>query len=340
MGIVPFRCNYWLQESCWRQPENYCIGILRGFVAPHGDGVWDNNGQSKHIKRNLFMGQIDQEAEKWDLIIQPRRRWFDLHLRDLWCYRDLISLFVKRDFVTFYKQTVLGPLWYIIQPIIITVVFTVIFKKIAGISTDGIPAYLFYLSGIVPWNYFANCLNQTSNTFVKNAGIFGKVYFPRLTVPVSIVIINLVKFGIQLTLFIGFYIYFIVGGSVVRPTLLILLLPALIFQMAVLGLGAGILVSSLTTKYRDLTFVMTFAVQLWMYASSVVIPASKVPERFLYFYMMNPMASIIEMFRYSVFGVGVVNPVCICISWAVTLVVFFGGVILFSRIEKSFMDTV
>ncbi len=286
------------------------------------------------------MGQTNREAEKWDLVILPKRGWFDLHLRDLWRYRDLISLFVKRDFVTFYKQTVLGPLWYIIQPVLVTVVFTVVFEKIAGISTDGVPGYLFYLSGIVPWTYFASCLNETSNTFVKNAGIFGKVYFPRFTVPVSVVIINLVKFGIQIILFVGFYIYFIAGGSPLRPTLLILLLPVLIFQMAVLSLGAGVLVSSLTTKYRDLTYVMSFAVQLWMYASSVVIPASKVPERFLYFYMMNPMASVVEMFRYSVFGVGVVNPVCICISWAVTLAVLFGGIILFSRVEKSFMDTV
>jgi len=281
-----------------------------------------------------------KEQEQWDLILRPRTGWFDLHLQDLWRYRDLISLFIKRDFVTFYKQTVLGPLWYIIQPVLITVVFTVVFKKIAGISTDGIQGYLFYLSGVVLWNYFANCLNETSHTFVKNAGIFGKVYFPRFTVPVSTVIINLVKFGIQLILFVGFYIYFVARGSQVRPTLLILFLPVLIFQMAVLSLGAGILISSLTTKYRDLTFVMTFAIQLWMYASSVVIPASKVPERFLYFYMMNPMASVIEMFRYSVFGVGVVNPIFTCISWVITLVVFFGGVVLFSRIEKSFMDTV
>ena len=286
------------------------------------------------------MDGTKKEQKQWDIILRPRTGWFDMHIRDLWRYRDLIFLFVKRDFVTFYKQTVLGPLWYIIQPVLITVVFTVVFQKIAGISTDGIPGYLFYLSGIVPWNYFANCLNETSHTFIKNAGIFGKVYFPRLTVPVSIVIINLAKFGIQSLLFIGFYIYFIAKGEPIRPTLLILLLPVLIFQMAVLSLGVGILVSSLTTKYRDLTYVMTFMVQLWMYASSVVIPASKVPERFLCFYMMNPMASVIETFRYAVFGVGVVNPIYVCISWAVTLLVFFGGVILFSRIEKSFMDTV
>lgn len=286
------------------------------------------------------MIETQEKYEKWDLTIQPKRRWFDLHLQDLWRYKDLISLFVKRDFVTFYKQTVLGPLWYIIQPVLVTVVFTVVFKKIAKISTDGIPAYLFYLSGIIAWNYFANCLNQTSSTFVKNVGIFGKVYFPRLTVPVSIVIINLVKLGIQLLLFVGFYIYFTADGSLVRPTLFVLLLPVLIFQMAVLSLGAGILVSSLTTKYRDLTYVMTFAVQLWMYASSVVIPASSVPEKYQYLYMMNPMASVVEMFRYAFFGVGVVNPVCIAISWGVTLFVLFAGIILFSRIEKSFMDTV
>ena len=286
------------------------------------------------------MGQIDQEAEKWDLIIQPRRRWFDLHLRDLWRYRDLISLFVKRDFVTFYKQTVLGPLWYIIQPILTTIVFTVIFGKVARIPTDGVPPFLFYLAGTITWSYFANCLNQTSNTFVKNAGIFGKVYFPRLTVPVSIVIINLVKFGIQLTLFLGFYFYFIAGGSPVRPTLLVLLLPVLILQMAVLSLGVGILVSSLTTKYRDLTYVMTFAVQLWMYASSVVIPASSIPEKYLPFYMLNPMTSVIEVFRYAFLGRGVVDTVYMSISWVVTVFILFLGITLFSRIEKSFMDTV
>jgi len=292
------------------------------------------------MEYKFVMVRTGEEREKWDLIIQPRRRWFDLHLRDLWRYRDLISLFVKRDFVTFYKQTVLGPLWYIIQPLLITIVFTLIFGKLARISTDGIPPFLFYLAGNVAWSYFANCLNQTSNTFVKNAGNFGKVYFPRLTVPVTVVIVNLVKFGIQLTLFIGFYIYFIADGSAVRPTLLILLLPVLILQMAVLSLGSGILVSSLTTKYRDLTFVMTFAVQLWMYASSVIIPASSIPQKYLPVYMLNPMASIIEVFRYAFLGKGVVNPTYVTISWAVTLLVLFGGITLFSRIEKSFMDTV
>jgi len=286
------------------------------------------------------MIEIDEKYEKWDLIIQPRKRWFDLHLRDLWRYRDLISLFVKRDFVTFYKQTILGPLWYIIQPVLITIVFTVIFGKIARISTDGLPPFLFYLAGNVAWGYFANCLHQTSNTFVRNAGIFGKVYFPRLTVPLSIVIINLVKFGIQLILFLGFYFYFIASGSPIRPNLLVLLLPILVFQMAVLSLGSGILVSSLTTKYRDLTFVMSFAVQLWMYASSVIIPASSIPQKYQPVYMLNPMASVIEAFRYAFLGKGIVNPAYVITSWAITMLVLLGGIILFSRIEKSFMDTV
>lgn len=286
------------------------------------------------------MDETYREQEKWDLVIQPRKRWFDLHLRDLWCYRDLIILFVKRDFVTFYKQTALGPLWYIIQPLLTTVVFTVIFGKLAGIPMDGVPPFLFLLAGNITWGYFAGCLNETSNTFIKNASIFGKVYFPRLTAPVSVVIINLVKFGIQFVLFLGFYIYFIARGSTVRPTSLILLFPILLFQMAVLSLGTGILVSALTTKYRDLTFVMTFAVQLWMYASSVIIPASSIPEKYRFIYMLNPMASVIESFRYAFFGRGVVDAVYIYISWAVTLAVLLVGIILFSRIEKSFMDTV
>jgi lipopolysaccharide transport system permease protein len=281
-----------------------------------------------------------KEQEKWDLVIQPRNQWFNLHLQDLWRYRDLISLFVKRDFVTFYKQTAFGPLWYIIQPLLTTVVFTVIFGKLAGIPMDGVTPFLFLLAGNVTWGYFAGCLNETSNTFVKNAGIFGKVYFPRLTAPVSVVIINLVKFGIQFVLFLGFYIYFIGRGSAVRPTSFILLLPVLILQMAVLSLGAGILVSALTTKYRDLTFVMTFAVQLWMYASSVIIPASSIPEKYRPIYMLNPMTSVIESFRYAFFGRGVVVVVYMCISWMVTLVILFGGIILFSRVEKNFMDTV
>ncbi len=286
------------------------------------------------------MNKTNEKQEQWDIILQPTTGWFDLHLRDLWRYKDLVALFVKRDFVTFYKQTVLGPLWYIIQPLLTTIVFTVIFGNLAGIPMDGVPKFIFLLAGNVAWGYFAGCLNETSTTFVKNAGIFGKVYFPRLTAPVSVVIINLVKFGIQFVLFLCFYAYFIVRGSDIRPTFLVLLLPVLILQMAVLSLGAGILISALTTKYRDLSFVMTFAVQLWMYVSSVIIPASTIPEKYRSIYMLNPMTSVIEMFRYAFFGRGVVDVVYVAIGWAVTLAVLLVGITLFGRIEKSFMDTV
>jgi len=285
-----------------------------------------------------------EQLESWDLVLHPRTRWFDLHLGDLLRYRDLIWLFVKRDFITFYKQTILGPLWYILQPLLTTVVFTVIFGKFGKIPTDGIPRFIFYLSGTVTWSYFANCLSQTSNTFIKNAGVFGKVYFPRLSVPISVVIINLAKFSIQFIVFLTFYTYSIVKGASIRPGLFILLLPVLVFQMALLSFGTGILVSSLTTKYRDLNFVMTFAVQLWMYGSSVIIPASvvaeKVSTRWLYVYMLNPMVSIVEMFRYAFFGEGLVKPVFIAMGWCVTLLVLFAGVTLFGRIEKNFMDTI
>lgn len=280
------------------------------------------------------------KGETWDLIIQPKKKWFDLHLGEIWQYRNLIVLFVKRDFVTFYKQTVLGPLWYLLQPLFTTIVFTVVFGKIAKVPTDGVPPFIFYFSGSIAWSYFASCLKQTSNTFIANAGIFGKVYFPRFTVPISVVAINLVKFFIQMLLFFSFYLYFITSGSPIRPTVFLLLLPVLIFQMALLGLGTGVLVSSLTTKYRDLNFVMGFAIQLWMYLTPVVYPASILPEKYLLVYMLNPMASVIELFRYAFFGTGMVNFTYFAVSWAVTLLILFAGVILFNRIEKSFMDTV
>ena len=280
------------------------------------------------------------EKQRWDLIIEPQRGWFDIHLNDLWRYRDLVLLFVKRDFVTFYKQTILGPLWYIINPIVNTIVFTIIFGKLAKISTDGTPPFIFYMAGTVAWGYFATCLTGTSNTFVANAGIFGKVYFPRLTVPVSKVIIGLLQFGIQFTIFIAFFSYFMWQGADVRPNYLILTLPLILLQMAVLGLGFGILISSLTTKYRDLTFAMGFAVQLWMYATPVVYPLSIVPEKYRMLSAMNPMTSIVESFRAAFLGASAIEPVHIACSVTITLLVFIVGIIMFSRIEKTFMDTV
>ena len=287
------------------------------------------------------MGKMKKmENNNWDLIIVPKTGWFDLHLGDLWRYRDLVFLFVKRDFVTFYKQTILGPLWYIIQPVFNTIVFTVIFGKLAKIPTDGIPPFLFYLSGTVVWGYFAQCLTSTSNTFVSNAQIFGKVYFPRMSVPTAIVITGIFQFIIQFAVFLGFYFYFKLNGADVRISVLIFMLPLLLLQMAVLGLGMGILISSLTTKYRDLTFAMGFCVQLWMYLTPIVYPLSQVPERFRLVYVLNPMVSIVELFRAAFLGIGTVEPVHIGISIAVTLIVFIAGVIMFSKVEKTFMDTV
>ena len=282
----------------------------------------------------------NKEDYNWDLIIRPNAGWFDLHLGDLFKYRDLIYLFVKRDFVTFYKQTILGPLWYIIQPLVNTAIFTVIFGKVAKIPTDGIPPFLFYMSGTVAWGYFATCLNGTSNTFVKNAQIFGKVYFPRLTAPVSVVITGLFQFGIQFVLFLCFYFYFLNSGSDIKPNILILTIPLILFQMAVLGLGTGILVSALVTKYRDLTFAMTFVVQLWMYLTPVVYPLSQVPEKFRMIYVINPMASIVESFRAAFMGVSSVKPEHIAISVSVTILIFLAGLVMFSKVEKTFVDTV
>lgn len=278
--------------------------------------------------------------ENWDLVIKPKRGWFDLDLKDIWKYRDLIGLFVKRDFVVFYKQTILGPLWYLIQPLFTTFVFTIIFGNIAKISTDGIPPFLFYLSGTVGWNYFANCLNGTSNTFINNAGIFGKVYFPRLIIPISTVIINMAQFLIQMSLFLVMYLFYYLTGTDIHPSIWVLGIPLALLQMALLGLGMGILISSLTTKYRDLVFLMTFGVQLWMYATPVVYPSSIIPKEYLAYYMLNPMASVIETFRYAFLSQGTLEPAYMAISWGVTLTILFLGVILFHRVEKSFMDTV
>ncbi len=278
--------------------------------------------------------------DNWTLILKPKTGWFDIHLGELWRYRDLIALFVRRDFVAFYKQTVLGPLWYLIQPIFTTLVFTIIFGRIAKIPTDGVPPFLFYMAGNVAWAYFAGCLTGTSNTFVANAGIFGKVYFPRLTMPLAKVITDLLKFGIQLTLFLGFLAYFKLSGADVHFSPWMLYVPVLILQMALLGLGFGILISSLTTKYRDLTFLVGFGMQLWMYATPVVYPLSQIPEQYRTLYMLNPMASVVETFRMSFLGVGSIEPMHVILGWAVTLTVLFTGIVLFSRIEKTFMDTV
>lgn len=278
--------------------------------------------------------------KEWDLEIKPKTGWFDLNLSELWKYRDLLFLFVKRDFVTIYKQTILGPLWYIIQPLFTTIVFTIIFGKVAKIPTDNIPPFLFYMSGNIMWSYFSTCLISTSDTFNANSSIFGKVYFPRLIIPFSVVVVNLLQFAIQFVLFLGFYLYFMDKGAPIHPTAWLAALPILLAQMALLGLGMGILLSSMTTKYKDLKFALSFFVQLWMYATPIVYPLSQVPDWLLPYYVLNPMASVIEGFRYAFLGTSSMQWSYVAISWSVTLIVLFFGVILFSRIEKTFMDTV
>tara|TARA_B100000686_G_C16596409_1_gene866243 strand:+ start:198 stop:1046 length:849 start_codon:yes stop_codon:yes gene_type:complete len=280
------------------------------------------------------------KEEKWDLHIKPKNNWLDIDFRELFRYRDLIYLFVKRDFVTFYKQTILGPLWYIIQPLINALVFTVIFGNLAKISTDGIPPFIFYMAGTVVWGYFAACITLTSNTFNQNAEIFGKVYFPRITVPIANVIISLLQFLIQFVIFIFFLFYFISQGSEIYPNFYILLLPLLVFQMAILGLGFGILISSLTTKYKDLTFVMSFGIQLWMFATPIVYPFSIIPEKYKIICSLNPMTSVVEIFKLAFLGSSSIEFTHVLISVAVTISVFVFGLFMFNKMEKNFMDTV
>lgn len=277
----------------------------------------------------------------WTMDIEPQRSLFDLRLRELWQYRDLVMLFVRRDFVAVYKQTILGPLWYLIQPLLTALTFTFIFGQVAQLPTDGLPQFLFYMSGTVIWSYFAECLNKTSNTFVQNANLFGKVYFPRMAVPVSILISNLITFAIQFILFLAFVLFFVLRGTEIEINIWwIALSPILILMMAGLGLGFGIIISSLTTKYRDLRFLVTFGVQLLMYATPVIYPVSSIPERFQWIILANPMTPVVEAFRFAFLGVGTVNSLNLLYSFVFMLIVVFIGSIIFNRVEQTFMDTV
>jgi len=282
---------------------------------------------------------VDQQST-WDIVIRPQRAWWDLRLGDLWRYRDLIRLMVWRDFIAIYKQTVLGPVWHLIQPLMTTVVFTVIFGGIAKLPTDGLPPFIFYMAGNTVWAYFSICLLSTSNTFTSNAGIFGKVYFPRLSVPISIVISNLIAFAIRFGLFIALLVYFVLTGSTVRLTAWIFMLPVLILLMAGLGLGGGIIISSLTTKYRDLQHLATFGVQLFMYASPVIYSISNVPEKWQWLLLANPLTPIIEVFRLAFLGTSSVNPILLLYSAGCTALVLLVGILVFNHVENTFMDTV
>jgi len=279
-------------------------------------------------------------SENWDLIIRPKKDLLDIDLNALWRYRDLITLFVRRDFVSKYKQTILGPLWFLIQPVLTTIMFAIVFTRIAKISTDGLPPILFYMSGTVAWTYFSTCLNTTSNTFITNAHIFGKVYFPRLAVPISIVISTLIQFFIQfflLLIIMGFYLF---KGFSFHINAYILLLPFLIFLMALMGLGFGIVISSLTTKYRDLTQLVSFGVQLWMYATPIVYPLSSIPEKYRILVLLNPLTSVIETFRFALLGSGTFNAFHLLYSTIFAFGIVIIGILLFNRVEKTFIDTV
>ena len=280
------------------------------------------------------------QQENWTTVIKPKTGWFDINLKELIQYKDLIVMFVKRDFKTMYKQTILGPLWIIINPLLTTLMFTVVFGNIANISTDGMPQIVFYMLGTTVWTYFSSCLTKTSSTFTGNAAIFGKVYFPRLVTPISTVISGLINFGVQFLMFLGFMAYFMIKGSPIEPNLWILITPLLLVQLAALALGFGIIISSMTTKYRDLAVLVTFGVQLWMYATPVVYPASQIGGKLKTLMMLNPVSPIVESFRYAFLGSGSIPWNYLGISVVTTLVVLFAGVVLFSRVEKTFMDTV
>lgn len=277
---------------------------------------------------------------EWDLVIEPQSSLLQLNLKDVWRYRDLLWLLVKRDFVSFYKQTILGPLWFFIQPLFTTIIFTFIFGNLAGLSTDGLPQPLFYMAGITAWNYFADCLTKTSTVFRDNANIFGKVYFPRLIMPLSIVVSNLVRFGVQMLLFfmmIGYYAY---TGADFHLNAYVLLFPILVLMMALLGLGLGLIITALTTKYRDLAFLITFGVQLMMYATTVIYPLSAAPAAYKWVIELNPMTGIIEAFRYGFLGEGSLTLQTLGYSIAFTLIALVLGVIIFNKTEKTFVDTV
>ncbi len=280
------------------------------------------------------------DNQEWTSVIRTTRPWFDISFKELWNYRDLLLLFVRRDFIAQYKQTILGPLWFFIQPLLMTAVFTVVFGRVARLPTDGLPQFVFYLSGTVCWGYFSECLTKTSNTFIEHANIFGKVKFPRLVVPISVCVSSIIKFSIQFGLFLGFVVYFSLKGAPIRLTLGALTLPLLILQMGVLGIACGIIVSSLTTKYHDLTVLVGFGVQLWMYVTPVVYPLTQVPEQYRTFFALNPMVAVVEGFRMSFLGTSSLELQHVVVSVIVTIVLFFAGLVLFSRVEKTFLDTV
>ena len=282
----------------------------------------------------------NKNTNEWDLVINNNKSFFSLNFKSVISKKDLFFLFVYRDFVSSYKQTILGPLWFFIQPILTSLTFVIIFGGFAKIPSDGIPKILFYMSGIILWNYFADCINKTSNTFSQNQNLFGKVYFPRIIVPLSKVANNLLKFCIQFFLFLIIYCWFYINGFNLSLHWTVLLLPFLLIQMALTGLGLGMIVSSLTSKYKDLIFLINFGVQLLMYASPIVYPLSVVPEKYNFIILLNPFTSVIEVFKNGFFGIGYLDIYWILYSSLFSIIIFLFGATVFNRVEKSFIDTI
>lgn len=279
--------------------------------------------------------------DHFSTVITAKRRWFDIDLKELWRYRDLITLFTKRDFILIYKQTILGPAWIILQPLMTTLIYSMVFGGIAGISTDGAPQLLFYMGGSAVWGFFSSCLNKTATTFTSNAAVYGKVYFPRLVTPISNVLSAAINFGVQLAMFLVFWVYYLVTGQVSPNYWGIVLLPLVLLYLGLLSLGLGIIISSMTTKYRDLTLLVGFGVSLWMYITPVVYPISTMGDGLLRtLVMLNPVTCAVEAFRWMFLGVGAMDPVNWAISTATMVIVLFVGIIIFNRVEKTFMDTV
>ena len=280
------------------------------------------------------------QKETWDTVIKPKTSLLDIDFKEIISYKDLIRMFVKRDIVTQYKQTILGPVWHFVNPILTTIMYMVVFGRIAGIPTDGLPQPLFYLSGICMWNYFSTCLNSTSNTFVDNEYVFGKVYFPRLVMPISAIISCMIRLGIQLLLFIAVYMYYVSQGFAVAPNIYILLMPVLIIMLAGLSLGFGIIVSSMTTKYRDLRVLFGFIVQLWMYATPIIYPLSMMSPKKQWIAALNPVTSIVETFKYATLGQGTFSWTHLGYGFGFMCIVLAVGIVIFNKVQRSFMDTV
>lgn len=280
------------------------------------------------------------KEEQSTYFINSKHKTLDLDLNEVWRYRDLLGLLVKRDFITFYKQTILGPLWFIIQPLLTTFIYIILFGNIAKISTDGSPQILFYLSSITIWNYFSESLTKTSSVFTANAGMFGKVYFPRLIMPLSIVTSALMKFAVQFGVFLLIFFYYLIFTETIQPNIWVLFTPVLIFLMAVFALGLGMIFSSLTTKYKDLTFLLTFGIQLFMYITPVVYPISALPEKYRFLVYANPLSPIFECFRYAFLGSGDFQGINLVWSSVFIGLILIIGTIIFNKVEKSFMDTV